>query len=412
MSINSLWADIATQWSAINSHANTLLREVFEQDYWILNSLAQYRGQLFQNQSRSIDQLEQLTYNAVWMIELTLDNLIEAVDLSVEARFRGLESVLNDHLYTITEYLKDAVELVAQSGSMDYGYVDEAIYAAEIGIYGEIDDGIEHTDDEIFGLSQTINTKIDSSVSSLTTKIEDNADYTYLRLAGLQGQINAIETINVAEIKSYVDEAILDLQSDILIDINTLKNNMVDRLESVDTYINEEVLFLAGRIDSSFGILQADIEAKAASIRQYVDTLGGDIYAHITAQRSGIIAEARALISAGMEAVNLRIDDIITTFDTKLATLQTAVKTYVDNIASDILVLLVNTELRVTDQIQKVGFRVTALSTTSAWRAGFFDIFRSVPELSFLQVLLRDKEKFAEFKPYWQALFTRVMAED
>lgn len=62
--------------------------------------------------------------------------------------------------------------------------------------------------------------------------------------------------------------------------------------------------------------------------------------------------------------------------------------------------------------IAEVKSLMTDLSMMSDWRFQLFNLSLSYPELGFLQVLNRDAETFSRFKPYWQALFARVMEED
>ncbi len=110
-----------------------------------------------------------------------------------------------------------------------------------------------------------------------------------------------------------------------------------------------------------------------------------------------------------VEAVLKGVDDRIHTEILKLE--KVLDKRRVD-VVSDIMVIMVNAELRISDKIQTVSSKLNTEIARTSWNTGFFSIFQVRPELSFLKVLLRDQQTFDEFKPYWQALFTRVMAED
>lgn len=368
MTLDQLWQNIGYQWDDINSHAKLLLDEVFEQDYFVMNNLTDYVNELYQNISRNVDQLEMKTYNALSMVRLALINLIEAVDIRVEGDFRRLEDIFNTHLFNVTEYLKDAVELINETAGMDYEYVNTEIYWATYDINLELDN--------------------------------------------LQRQIDAITGIGESRVRELIDDAVTDLWTDTLLTINTVKKNLLVYIDSVKDYVDSETLALS-----------ADIDTKLEAARAYVDAQAADIVASVDALREGMVAYVLNRYNAAKrytdEQVELAITDINVVVDElkeELTGQITALKTDLNAKRDEIFELLwlkiTNTSLAITGQIQQVEGRINTLTDTGNWRAGFFNIFRSNPELSFLQVLLRDEAKFAEFKPYWQALFTRVMGED
>lgn len=368
MSLSSLWRNVADQWDDINSHANSLARNIYDQEDWVMYSLSLAIGQLWLNLSRSVSELELKTYNALTGVQLVLIELVENIDISIESRFRKVENILNDHLHKITDYIEDAVNLVNQSAGMDYDYVDTEIYWAVYDVNQELDN--------------------------------------------ISNRIDNITGITLTEVKELIEDATTELWTDTLLTVNAVKKNLLKEIDFVSDHIDSEVIILSAEIDRFVAITKAYIDNKAAEITAYVDALGGDIVHLINLKLGAAKQYIDDQIMLVTGDIDLAIDAIKTELTTQLVALEQTLDKRRDDVVDELVVVITNTELRVMGKLQTVSGRVSTLADATNWRAGFFDIFRSNPELSFLQVLLRDEAKFREFKPYWQALFARVMAED
>ncbi len=368
MSLDTLWRDVGKEWDLINYHANALAFSIYNQEYSVMNTLAIEVGKLWLNMSRSIDELEFKTYNALRWVELVLVELVDNIDSTIEKRFAWVQHIFNDHLETIINYIEDAVYLVNQSGSMDYDYVDNEIYWAVWDVNQELD--------------------------IISRRIDD--------IAGPA----------LSDIEGLIEDAVTEVWTDTLLSINTVKKNLLGKIGSVEDHVDAQIFWLAVKIDTMIEIERAYVDAQAASIKAYVDSLGGDIMYIINLKHSAAKGYTRAKIEEAMIDVGVAVDSVRVELTDAITKVREDLKKYIDNITDLLFIAIINAELRIHDEIQAVSGSIRVLSATTNWRAGFFDIFRSNPELSFLQVLLRDDTKFAEFKPYWQALFTRVMAED
>lgn len=225
----------------------------------------------------------------------------------------------------------------------------------------------------------------------------------------------------------YVDDAIYDATRPLIGEINALnttignlnffsrakvKGLITEAEDRVYGYIDDEIEILEAALDVEVLLLEARIDDVVTTAIKYIDDKEDEIYAYLVSR----FRYAKAYIDneitklKGDVAINMQV--LESAISEGLVLLEGVLDKRRQKLVEDIGVALVNLELHLGGQIFEVQARVSTLASTGNWRAGFFDIFRSTPELSFLQVLLRDEAKFAEFKPYWQALFTRVMSED
>lgn len=368
MSLSTLWRDVANQWDDINSHANTLAFNIYDQEAWVMNALAYDVGKLWLNVSRSVSELELKTYNALHWVELVLKELVDNVDSTIEARFSRIEHIFNDHLEKITDYIEDAVNLVNQSGSMDYEYVDTEIYWAVYDVNLELD--------------------------NISRRIDD------------------ITSINLSEVEALIDEAVTDLWTDTLLTIHIVNSELSERIDALDKYTAGELQRVKNWAGRQIDTMRDYVNAAAADITAYVDALGGDIVEWVNIKLGAAKQYIDNSVADALVDVDVAMEEVRKVLNQRITKVKKTLNEKREAVVDDLVVIITNTELRIMDKVQNVSGRVTSLTDTTDWRSGFFDIFRANPELSFLQVLLRDENKFAEFKPYWQALFTRVMSED
>jgi len=230
---------------------------------------------------------------------------------------------------------------------------------------------------------------------------------------------------------------------------NTYMGNVVSNVKSavqlVQTEMYNEVDFLADVVDSSILDLQDYLDAEVNAMHAEIDLLSIDVITWIDAA----VANLADTLMGRIEEVNTNLTARVDFLETWTQGMFQAIYDYVDirnsemlsyiNEANNTLYFYINNRVKELDnyinEVQnslhsRIAMEVNALNrdmqaleisvtdmindliTTTGWNFTFFDLFTFRPELSLLRVLLRPDTEFKRYKPYWQALFAKVLEED
>ncbi len=222
------------------------------------------------------------------------------------------------------------------------------------------------------------------------------------------GRIDSVES----DIQQRLTTELSALDADLRIAIDAIT---VDQDDEVDS-LWEEITRVASEIyDSVTGQITGlvntvttwvdELWEYVTSIMDWLSTRFNEFYTQITDWVTETLSSIRARIT---REVSGRMEHIVDYYERAKSHVKTAKAWLVSEIGrlGNTLRALIQTVIsEVTDLLDD-------LAMLTDWRFAFFNLALSFPELGFLQVLNRDDETFNRFKPYWQALFARVMEED
>lgn len=224
----------------------------------------------------------------------------------------------------------------------------------------------------------------------------------------LMAQIADIEGVSLQVLYDEVDRVDADLRG-VIAAIEVEQADQHDGLWSeieraagtVYDYVTSEVTALATTVSTWV----SELWTYVTSIMDWLTTKFSEFYTQITDWVSNSISAVYARLS---REVSTLMDTIIDYYDRAESLVNTAKAWLVSEIGR------LGTTLRglIDAAIAEVTDLLADLELLTDWRFAFFNLALSYPELGFLQVLNRDDETFNRFKPYWQALLARVMAED
>lgn len=390
MTQSDIWQKINNVWSTIIDIKNRPLSKLWEFTMLLYGQLDWYRGLLQKNLSTNVDELEALTHGVAHQTMMLFRATIDYVDGSLRKAVYDIKRIISPYLKQISDYVEDAVRAVESGGEMDYEYVDNAIARA-----------INSLDTILSGKISYLSSTLQFSVLTLTAAIDD-----------LQTQIDDIGGVSIERIQEMIDDAYNDLWADTLIITSNLKRRLGARIGKVYDYIDDEIFTIYADIDTKYAEVTAYVDTKATEAIDYIDGVVDEINTILESITAEVYAYVDTSIETAISDINTEFASVREEMDNKLWILQAALVERIDYITSELLVAMFNMEMRIMGDVRTIEDRVRIMDAAISWRQVFFGIFMSKPELSFLEVLLRDEEKFAEYKPYWQALLTRVMAED
>lgn len=276
----------------------------------------------------------------------------------------SLEQVINQY----DAGIKSVMRAVEQSFS--YYYND---------IIHKLESGIKETWDEILRAEVRINNRIDAVVSNLEYRIENELGADESWFEGLVDTLEAWTGIELNTLAETIDSVAGEIYT-------YVEDKAADIYNSMSVWIDELWDYVGSFVDW----VQAEFEAYYAAVQKWISDKAAEIYAVIDTVSTNLMA----FINSEIGVVWRQIITVQTTLQNMIAALEETLRAWV---------------MAGLTQIESL---LTDLSMLADWRFQFLNIFMSKPELAFLQVLNRDEVTFNKYKPYWQALFTRMMEPD
>jgi len=271
---------------------------------------------------------------------------------------------------------------------------------------------VKEYDDKISDIRSGIDTAFTTYYDSITRKIQMAIGQTW-------NEIQESETYVLGQIAA-VQNVILNKVNADLTELDTKLTGMIDavrtELDAKDDSLLGKILDAAAEV---YDYVTAQVSAMMTTVSSWLDELWdyvGSIMTWLTnkfnefyVQIVDWVTETLSAIGARITRVKRKLTDLIVDYYERAKTLVNNAKAWlVSEIGrlGDTLRGLLNAA------IAEVKGLLDDLALLTDWRFTFFNLSLSFPELGFLQVLNRDNETFNRFKPYWQALFARVMEED
>lgn len=305
---------------------------------------------------------------------------------------------LSDSIYTpyksdIDQHWREADYYSRRAGDWiytDWQYFNSAIYSYARNIVWLLD----HFVDEMFlttaSVESSLQTIFNTYMARVVRDVINSVQYVETEMYQEIDFVVDIVNASISDLENYLNSEVdalhdeIDLLSiDVISWIDAAVANLADVL---NIRIDEVNTNLTARID----FLETWTQLMVQAVYDYVDFLNAEMLAYVN--------EANSTLYFYIDARVKELDNYITT---------------VQNSLNDRITIEVNA---LTDEIEAVEISLTdkinELIDTTTWNFTFFDLFTFTPELSLLRVLLRSDAEFERYKPYWQALFAKVLAED
>jgi len=257
------------------------------------------------------------------------------------------------------------------------------IYVEQMKADNEIRDLIAQVD---MSAIQDLETEIDNTESLLTNMVNTLESWTGVQLSGLLETV----TTTASTIYDYVGETVA----------------------GVYTQVTEWVDELWGYVESVMDWIQDEFAAYYEAIHRWIAEKATEIYGYVTDVVDDLVRRIDDSFMAAKVYAMRMYDFAIEELNKLESTLRSWVQTGLDEVQRALVAVESSMRSLIQQAKEEVQSMLSDLSILSDWRFQFLNIFMSYPELSFLQVLTRNETVFQKFKPYWQALFTRIMEPD
>ena len=258
---------------------------------------------------------------------------------------------------------------------------------------------------------------------SILSSLEKLIDEMFMSAFSTRSKIQDIFNYSMAWVVEKVKSAVLFVQDEMYTEVDLLKDSMDASIYDLELYLDSEV----ERMHNAVDLLSIDVITWIdAAVGNLADTLMSqieEVNTNLTARIDFIETWTAQMFQAIYDYVDIRNEEMLAYINDANATLYIYINSrvkeldnYIGQVQNDLnarltsevnilLDIIQATEVTLTDKINK-------LAETTGWNFSFFDLFTFKPELSLLRVLLRSDAEFERYKPYWQALFARILAED
>jgi len=297
---------------------------------------------------------------------------------------RGTLAATNDNLNALQNRILFAMSRMLNGMFNEFDdkirQVNSAVERSFYGNYKNIIYGMENAIaftsnkvDERFGVVANRVSELESSVySRLANEIDASESWLESLIATLEGWTG----IQLSDLATVIDDTAGEIYTYIAEGTATMIN-------TVSTWIDEIWAYVGSFIDW----VQLEFETYYYAVQGWIADQAAEIYGAINTA----IKDLTAFVSREVAVVWRQIINVQVTLREMIMTLEATLRAWVRAGLNEIEAMLAD------------------LNVLADWRFQFLNIFMSKPELSFLQVLTRDEAEFQRFKPYWQALFTRIM---
>lgn len=235
-------------------------------------------------------------------------------------------------------------------------------------------------------------------------------------------QIESQSGVTIDEVNAIVNSKVNEVESSLNIQMSSLQLNVDNTLAAVSNELNSNIDEVNNRVDdvesSFFDSIASTAGEIYTTVMDWVDLLWEGVesayqwatdkvnamYTQIYTWAVKEFDELASYVAVGFQNLSLKVANAINT------TMVAITSTY--NELSALINLSITTlEETVNATIESISTWLTDLSISMDWRFNFLNIALNLPELSILQVLTRPEESFEKYKPYWQALFARIIEE-
>jgi len=224
----------------------------------------------------------------------------------------------------------------------------------------------------------------------------------------LIGEIDGVERYVLETLTTELDWLDVELRGA----IDTIKTEQAEENDGLWAEITRAAGEIYDAVTGQITSLVNTVSTWVDELWAYVDTIMtwledkfSQFYTQIVDWVAETLTSIRARITREVGTLMGLIDDVFRRAESLVHTAKAWLVSEINRLGETLRGLLNVAINQVTDLLD-------TLALLTDWRFAFFNLSLSFPELGFLQVLNRDDETFKRFKPYWQALFARVMEED
>lgn len=343
---------------------------------------------------------------------MTLVEIFEAINLlqyQVEVIHNNIGTVYLDVYYNFYGTLMDVTDYWVWQNDGNVHY-NEAVLANMIFLLSDqMTTGFSRVNDAIDDIRNVIQTSNINYYNPIT-------DHVQSAIGVISNEINEIETgtgIELSEVQALINDALYiesqDREAEITTAITSVETSIANQtvsLTSTVTSVADGILTsVAGTVADVYNFIAAEVTSLwdgVVAAYDYVTTKFEEYYIQVTDWVTTKLDELGVLIFAWYDELKGFISDAITYTNDAIQ----IAKTYLLDLFS---VGLTTLQSWVETGIDAIESSITYLTNLTDWRFQFLNIFMVYPELSFLQLLTRDESLFEYYKPYWQALFVRIM---
>jgi len=346
---------------------------------------------------------------------MTLNELFDSINMKVGTVY-GIVDSLQDPIRTyIDQNLTSALYFYGEMQKWHTSSYDNLDKFTDLTIkyllvsYGQL---VKEYDDKIsdirLGIDQAFNSyyryivnELETAISLTWNEIEESETYLLGQIEAaknevintMAGQLNEVDT-RLGDRITVIEDMLIGEEESLWDKILAVGEKALDDLTTAITDITATV---SGWIDDLWTYVGTIVEDLATKFSQFWTQITDWVSETLTSIRERITREVNKLMIS-IESFYRRAESLV---NTAKAWLVSEI-----NRLGETLRGLIDAAIR---QVQDL---LDDLALLTDWRFAFFNLSLSFPELGFLQVLNRDDETFKRFKPYWQALFARVMEEE
>lgn len=279
----------------------------------------------------------------------------------------------------------------------------------------------------ITDLLQTLELQHHNSLLSIKSKIETSFVSYYTNIINQLKYVSCILINEIIDTEVYLDNRITKVENIVTNILNGTEFVTQSQLEEIKSdillQVDEKIATASLATDAITEEINTTIEDTTTSIYGAVTEWVSEIWNKITPFFDWVENEFRAYYNAVhrwiadkaaeiWERVMKSMGDVYDFITTEI----TFISGRISKVRTDLYALLSNMEQTISSWVQigidEINALLAKLSVLTDWRFQFLNVFISRPELSFLEMLTRDEVLFNKYKPYWQALFVRIMSED
>lgn len=253
--------------------------------------------------------------------------------------------------------------------------------------------------------------------------LEDFIDEMFLTAGSIESNIQTIFNYYMAWAITNIQTAVRFVQTEMYNEVDFLADNVNAAIFDLQDYLDSEVNAMHAEID----LLSIDVITWIdAAVANLADTLMGrieEVNTNLTARVDFLEDWTAKMVQALYDYVDIRNTEMLAYINDTNSTLYFYINNRVKELDSYITSVQNGLNNRITYEVNILTSKIAAteisltdkineLIDTTGWNFTFFDLFTFKPELSLLRVLLRPEAEFKRYKPYWQALFARILEED
>lgn len=330
-----------------------------------------------------------------------------------EARYRAgyIKRSTWDEVRSAISQIKSIIVTITSAISKTYEWSSGITSAARSVLRNIISGYIQPSLIAIETAVNRVNNQLDSEIGKIESRVNSIIDDMKI---WVNDEMDAILLV----MQSEIDNVTMTLNTE----IDTLYDIIGDEIYDVHNYIDEELSDMRTNVQGSIDEVYSYIETRTATLKAEADSLFTGITAWIEEKTTNIFAEIVKVSDAVYSFIRRQVSSVTTWVTGLIDKVYLAIaQVYNDAVAEirfwrGVLSKQIDTQIKsVVDQVNSIieslrGY-IATLVQLADWRFQYFSIFLSLPELSFLKVLTRSESDFVKYKPYWQALFARIMSE-